>query len=119
MVMKKPNTKVASLRLTKVGEPCSYCGEPATVFDHAIPKRIAKFFDAGWNLVPACDSCNKAKSDDIKIELIRTPGKDPYEDAAVWAVVYKLLDAPMEARKPLVERARDDWGAPLSLDRKG
>jgi hypothetical protein len=64
-----------------------------------VPKRVAKFFDARWNLVPACESCNAVKRDDIKIELIRTPGKDAFEDAAVWAVVFNLLDAPLEAKK--------------------
>lgn len=116
IVVKKANKKVKPLRLSKVGEPCVYCGQPATVFDHVIPKRVAEFFDAGWNLVPACGLCNGAKSDDIKIELIRTPGKEPLEDAAVWAVVFNLLYAPFDAKKRLLERARQDimrWGGLL------
>jgi len=108
--VKQANKNIEPLRLSKVGESCAYCGQPATTFDHVIPKRIADFFDAGWNLVPACYSCNQAKRDDIKIELIRTPGESPYEDAAVWAVVYNFLDAPREAKKRLIERARDDLG---------
>jgi len=104
---------VKPLRLSKVGGECAFCGKAAELFDHVIPKRVSKFFDAGWNLVPSCLACNRAKRDDIRIELIRTPGKLFYEDAAVWAVVYKLLDAPFEEKKRLMERARQDllkWG---------
>lgn len=120
--MKNANKNVKPLRLSKVGEPCAYCGQPATVFDHVIPKRVAEFFDAGWNLVPACRSCNEAKRDDIKIELVRTPGKDAFEDAAVWAVLFNLLDAPLDAKKRLLERAREDilkWGSVLGSSALG
>lgn len=100
--------KIPPLRLSKVGEPCAYCGRPAETFDHVIPKRVAPFFDAGWNLTPACSSCNQRKRDHVKIDLVKTPGNDPYEDAAIWAVVYSLLDASWDQKRHLMERAQAD-----------
>lgn len=41
--------------------PCHYCGKPATTRDHIVPK-VKRGTDAWWNLVPACEPCNRKKS---------------------------------------------------------
>lgn len=43
-------------------ETCHYCAAPATTQDHIWP-RSKNGPDAAWNKVPACSSCNSAKSD--------------------------------------------------------
>lgn len=39
---------------------CHYCGDPATTWDHIIPRAL---YGPGepWNLVPACEECNTVK----------------------------------------------------------
>lgn len=48
--------------VTSVGESCVYCGKPANVVDHLIPKSKGGP-DKNWNLVPCCKSCNSGKKD--------------------------------------------------------
>jgi hypothetical protein len=43
------------------GGRCFYCGEPACVLDHRIPKRLGGD-DQASNRTPACWECNSAKS---------------------------------------------------------
>lgn len=42
------------------GEFCTYCGLPAQVWDHIVPKSAGGGNDA-TNLTPACHACNGAK----------------------------------------------------------
>lgn len=44
-----------------VGQTCHYCGDVAQTIDHVIP-RVLGGSDDPSNLVPACRSCNGAKS---------------------------------------------------------
>lgn len=44
-----------------VDAPCHYCGKLATTRDHIVPK-AKRGTDAWWNLVPACEPCNRRKS---------------------------------------------------------
>jgi hypothetical protein len=46
----------------QVDAPCHYCGNLATTRDHIVPKG-KRGTDAWWNLVPACEPCNRRKSD--------------------------------------------------------
>lgn len=44
------------------GDPCSYCGGPATEMDHIVPVFLNG--DGAWNnFTPACRSCNARKHD--------------------------------------------------------
>lgn len=98
-------TKTRPLQVSKLKEACVYCSAPADVSDHVIPRRLGEYFNGGWNLVPACNRCNFIKSDDLKIEMIRVPGK-PWDDAAVWAVIYKHLSARSEHKQRVLELAQ-------------
>jgi 5-methylcytosine-specific restriction endonuclease McrA len=51
--------------LTKLCGLCAFCGAPNPVtIDHIIPQSQAPHLKHYWgNLVPACPSCNGAKSD--------------------------------------------------------
>ena len=98
------------LRATIVGESCIYCGNPAQEYEHVIPKSLDPFFDAGWNIKPACKPCNRSKSNTISIRHIQTPGNDFTEDAAIWGAVYNSLDGSTEDKDALIEAARKDLG---------
>lgn len=109
---------VRPLRVSRLGEACAYCSGPAEAYDHVIPRRLSDFFDAGWNLLPACNKCNLAKSDHLKLDWIKTPGKDHYEDAAIWAAVYTNLDARPSDKKKVIRMAMADlgkWGAMFKM----
>ncbi|WNN95087.1 HNH endonuclease [Microbacterium phage Magritte] len=41
---------------------CHYCDRVATTRDHIVPK-AKRGTDAWWNLVPACEPCNRKKTD--------------------------------------------------------
>lgn len=50
------------------GSICAYCGSPAAVFDHVIPRSRGGW--GGSNLVPACRACNTSKRDlDVAVWL--------------------------------------------------
>jgi 5-methylcytosine-specific restriction endonuclease McrA len=49
-------------RTARVIGVCVYCGDPATTWDHVIPRRRGGTDDPG-NLVPACKPCNSSKCD--------------------------------------------------------
>lgn len=42
------------------GQPCSYCGDPATVIDHVVPLSRGGTNELA-NLAPACAPCNGSK----------------------------------------------------------
>ena len=88
---------------------CLYCGVRATAIDHIIPRCISDFFSAPWNTAPACKSCNSRKRDFIAIDYIVTPGKNYIEDAAVWAVIYNVLEGTDSERDLIDNRAALDF----------
>lgn len=50
--------------LDRADHRCHYCGAPATIADHYLPKS-AGGSDSEENLVAACQPCNSAKSDTL------------------------------------------------------
>ena len=51
----------AALRRLIVGDPCSYCGGPADVLDHIVPRRDGGGNESA-NLTAACTHCNNGKA---------------------------------------------------------
>ena len=49
-------------RFLRPTDPCSYCGAPADVFDHVVPRAYGGTDDRA-NLTPACGPCNRHKAD--------------------------------------------------------
>jgi hypothetical protein len=56
------NARTDDAQVPFEGEACAYCGAPAECVDHVYP--LAHYLDdRACNKVPACRSCNSAKSD--------------------------------------------------------
>jgi hypothetical protein len=56
-------SKMRRARTLLQTEPgCHYCGDQATSRDHIIPQSVGGK-SVWWNLVSACEPCNRAKAD--------------------------------------------------------
>lgn len=66
------------------GRSCSFCDNPATTIDHAIPLARGGTNYEG-NLIPCCKSCNSSKSDLLTVEWrMRRPHGGTVDRQAVW-----------------------------------
>jgi 5-methylcytosine-specific restriction endonuclease McrA len=58
--MKSNRQRLSAWKQILLQDPCVYCGEPAEVLDHIVPR-----IDGGTrhddNMAPACSSCNNWK----------------------------------------------------------
>jgi hypothetical protein len=71
---------------------CVYCGRPANQVDHFYPISQTGTNDA-FNLVPACDRCNRSKQDHEPMEWMEAVGVPPARANLLWQMYY-FLGAP-------------------------
>jgi hypothetical protein len=97
---------------------CVYCGRPARQIDHFMPEAGGGTNDA-WNLMPGCESCNRAKSNHDPIEWMKAVGV-PFHRANLLWKMYHFLGRPADLiRDGLIEfpRITLDYGPGHTLPR--
>lgn len=64
-MMKIGNKVSGTRRIVRVdGQLCHYCDQPATTWDHIVPKSLGGPITE-WNLVGACGPCNSRKGNKL------------------------------------------------------
>lgn len=99
--------------LKLVGDTCAFCGDPAEDEDHLVPRnRTFGGLHAWGNVVPACRSCNAAKSQKTWAKhldnLVRANRLTDEESAAREAAIRSMIDhfaykPQLDALLPVVE----------------